>query len=144
MLPNDLVEVEFLRAEAKERGYNIPGTAEEHYNAIKYSLLGRFCCKAQTYLSQPKVAYSTAVGGWKQKIGFQKWIALYNRPFETWTEMRRLDHPQLPLAENAISGFPNRLRYPGNEQQLNFSNYTAAASNIGGDETETKLFWDIF
>jgi hypothetical protein len=38
----------------------------------------------------------------------------------------------LPLAENAISGFPNRLRYPGNEQQLNFSNYTAAASNIGG------------
>jgi hypothetical protein len=40
--------------------------------------------------------------------------------------------------------FPNRLRYPGNEQQLNFSNYTAAASNIGGDETETKLFWDIF
>jgi hypothetical protein len=30
----------------------------------------------------------------------------YNRPFETWTEMRRLDHPQLPLAENAISGFP--------------------------------------
>jgi hypothetical protein len=41
----DLVEVEFLRAEAKERGYNIPGTAEEHYNnAIKYSiLLGRFC-----------------------------------------------------------------------------------------------------
>jgi hypothetical protein len=64
--------------------------------------------------------------------------------FETWTEMRRLDHPQLPLAENAISGFPNRLRYPGNEQQLNFSNYTAAASNIGGDETETKLFWDIF
>jgi hypothetical protein len=24
MLPNDLVEVEFLRAEAKERGYNIP------------------------------------------------------------------------------------------------------------------------
>jgi hypothetical protein len=69
----DLVEVEFLRAEAKERGYNIPGTAEEHYNnAIKYSIyLGGSAAKAQTYLSQPKVAYSTAVGGWKQKIGFQ-------------------------------------------------------------------------
>jgi hypothetical protein len=24
--------------------------------------------------------------------------------------MKKLDHPQLPLAENAISGFPNRLR----------------------------------
>jgi hypothetical protein len=143
----DIVEVEFLRAEAKERGYNIPGTAEEHYNnAIKYSILawGGSDAEAETYLNQPKVAYATALGGWKQKIGFQKWIALYNRPFEAWTEMRRLDHPQLPLAENAISGFPNRLRYPGNEQQLNNSNYSNAASNIGGDESETKLFWDIF
>ncbi|MBK5209539.1 MAG: SusD/RagB family nutrient-binding outer membrane lipoprotein [Flavobacteriaceae bacterium] len=143
----DLVEVEFLRAEAKERGYNIQGTAEEHYNnAIKYSILawGGSEVEAEAYLNQPKVAYATALGNWKQKIGFQKWIALYNRPFEAWTEMRRLDHPQLPLAENAISGFPNRLRFPGNEQQLNISNYSNAASNIGGDETETKLFWDIF
>jgi hypothetical protein len=74
---------------------------------------------------------------------FSKMDRFIQPSFETWTEMRRLDHPQLPLAENAISGFPNRLRYPGNEQQLNFL-YTAAASNIGGDETETKLFWDIF
>lgn len=143
----DLVEVEFLRAEAKERGYNIQGTAEEHYNnAIKYSILawGGSDAEAEAYLNQPKVAYSTALGDWKQKIGFQKWIALYNRPFEAWTEMRRLDNPQLPLAENAISGFPNRLRYSSDEQQLNISNYSNAASNIGGDETETKLFWDIF
>jgi hypothetical protein len=48
------------------------------------------------------------------------------------------------VPENAISGFPNRLRYPGNEQQLNNANYSTASSNIGGDETETKLFWDIF
>jgi hypothetical protein len=49
----DLVEVEFLRAEAKERGYNIPGTAEEHYNnAIKYSILrGRFCKKRRLFIS---------------------------------------------------------------------------------------------
>jgi hypothetical protein len=143
----DLVEVEFLRAEAIERGYDIPGTAEEHYNnAITNSILawGGTDEQAEAYLNQPEIAYSTAQGDWKQKIGFQKWIALYNRPFEAWTEMRRLDHPQLPLAENAISGFPNRLRYPGNEQQLNNANYTNAASNIGGDETETKLFWDIF
>ncbi|MDD3721732.1 MAG: SusD/RagB family nutrient-binding outer membrane lipoprotein [Lutibacter sp.] len=143
----DIVEVEFLRAEAIERGYNIYGTAEEHYNnAIKYSILAWGGSEAEVvaYLNQPKVAYTTALGDWKQKIGFQKWIALYNRPFEVWTEMRRLDQPQLPLAENAISGFPNRLRYPGNEQQLNNSNYSNAASNIGGDETKTKLFWDIF
>ncbi len=143
----DLVEVEFLRAEAAERNYDIPGTAEEHYNnAVTESILywGGTAEEAQEYLNQPEVEYSSAAGDWKQKIGFQKWIALYNRPFEAWTEMRRLDHPDLPLAENAVSGFPNRLRYPGNEQQLNNENYSTASSNIGGDETETKLFWDVF
>ena len=58
--------------------------------------------------------------------------------------MRRLDYPELSLAENAVSGFPNRFRYPGNEQQLNNANYSSASTNIGGDETETKLFWDIY
>ncbi|TVZ26026.1 SusD-like starch-binding protein associating with outer membrane [Gillisia sp. Hel_I_86] len=143
----DLVEVEFLRAEAVERGYDIPGSAEEHYNnGVTASILywGGTAEEAQEYLNQPEVAYSSATGDWKQKIGFQKWIALYNRPFEAWVEMRRLDHPDLPLAENAISGFPNRLRYPGNEQQLNNANYSQASANIGGDETETKLFWDVF
>lgn len=142
----DLVEVEFLRAEAAERGYNIEGTAEEHYNnAVTESIIfwGGTEEEAQQYLNQPEVAYSSAAGEWRQKIGFQKWIALYNRPFEAWVEMRRLDYPDLPLAENAISGFPNRLRYPGNEQQLNNANYTTASTNIGGDETETKLFWDV-
>ncbi len=143
----DLVEVEFLRAEAVERGYDIPGSAEEHYNlAISSSILywGGTIEEAEAYLTQPEVAYSTASDNWKEKIGFQKWIGLYNRPFEAWTEMRRLDYPELSLAENAVSGFPNRFRYPGNEQQLNNANYSSASTNIGGDETETKLFWDIY
>jgi hypothetical protein len=43
---------------------------------------------------------------------------------------------------NAISGFPNRFPYPGNEQQLNGDNYTSAAAKMGGDKVEFKLFWD--
>ena len=143
----DLVEIEFLRAEAVARGYTLDGTAEDHYNnAVENSILywGGTPEEAQTFLNQPKVAYSTATGDYKQKIGLQKWLGLYNRPFEAWTEMRRLDYPDLPLAANAISGYPNRFRYPGNEQQLNNANYKEASANIGGDETENKLFWDIF
>lgn len=143
----DYSEIEFLRAEAKERGFNIPGTAEEHYNnAIRASILywGGSNEEADAYLSQSEVNYSTAPGDWREKIGVQKWIALYNRPFMAWVEMRRLDYPQLDLPVAAVSGFPNRLRYPGNEQQLNNASYTAAAASIGGDETETKLFWDAF
>ncbi|RTZ04824.1 SusD/RagB family nutrient-binding outer membrane lipoprotein [Flavobacterium bomense] len=143
----DYVEMEFYRAEAKERGYNVTGSAESHYNnAIKASILywGGTEANADKYLLRSDVAYTTAAGGWKQKIGFQKWIALYNRPFEGWLEVRRLDFPKLTIPVNAFSGYPNRMKYPANEQQLNGSNYTNAATKIGGDKSETKLYWDIF
>ncbi len=143
----DYVETEFYRAEAKERGYNVPGTAEEHYNnAITASIIwwGGTAAEATAYLANPKVAYTTAVGNWKQKIGTQKWIALYNRPYESWTEMRRLDFPKLTLPVGATSGFPNRFVFPEVEQTTNGSSYTAAAAAVGGDKVETKLWWDKF
>ena len=141
----DVVETEFLRAEAAERGFTVAGSAESHYNkAITASILywGGTQADADAYLAQPAVAYSTAAGNWKQKIGTQKWIALYNRPYEGWTELRRLDFPVIAAPVNAKSGFPTRLTYPANEQTLNGPNYTAAASAIGGDLLTTKLFWD--
>jgi hypothetical protein len=143
----DYVETEFYRAEAKERGYNVTGTAEEHYNkAITASILfwGGTAADAAAYLARPDVAYTTAAGDWKQKIGTQKWFALYNRPYEGWTELRRLDYPKLTPVVNAKTPFPNRFTYPGDEQQTNGGSYTAAAAAIGGDKPETKLFWDKF
>ncbi|MEJ7587587.1 MAG: SusD/RagB family nutrient-binding outer membrane lipoprotein [Ferruginibacter sp.] len=143
----DYAEMEFYRAEAIERGYNVSGTAATHYNnAVTASILywGGTQADATTYLARPDVAYATAAGTWRQKIGTQKWIALYNRPFEGWTELRRLDYPVLNAPVDAKNGFPNRLTYPANEQQLNGTNYTSAAAAIGGDEVETKLFWDKF
>jgi len=141
----DYVETEFYRAEAIERGFSVAGTAAGHYeNAIRASIIawGGSDADATAYLAQAGVAYATAPGDWKQKIGFQKWIALYNRPQEGWTELRRLDQPVLTLPVGAQSGFPVRYTYPNNEQQLNGTNYTSAAAKIGGDDVETKLFWD--
>ena len=143
----DYSEIEFYRAEAKERGFTVSGTAEEHYNnAIRASILdwGGSDAEATAYLAKPAVAYATAAGGWKQKIGFQKWIALYNRPVTGWLEVRRLDFPVLLPPDNPDSGFPNRFAYPSDEQTLNPANYTAAAAAIGGDLVETKIFWDKF
>lgn len=140
-------EIEFLRAEAKERGFNVAGTAADHYNnAIRESILywGGTATEATTYLLMPTVAYATAAGNYKEKIGTQAWIGLYNRPYEAWTTLRRLDYPALPAPASARSGFPNRLTYPTNEQTLNGANYTAAAAKIGTDVVETKLFWDKF
>ena len=143
----DYVEAEFDRAEAIERGFAVGGSAESHYNnAIRASIIywGGTAAQADAYLAQPAVAYSTAAGNFKQKIGTQKWIALYNRGYELWTEYRRLDYPVLTPPSTAKSGFPNRFTYPTNEQTLNNANYTDAASKMGGDKVESKIFWDKF
>jgi len=125
----------------------VSGTAAEHYNnAIRASILdwGGSDAEATAYLAKPAVAYTTAAGAWKQKIGFQKWIALYNRPATGWLEIRRLDYPVLQPPAQPDSGFPNRFAYPSNEQTLNPENYTEAAAAIGEDKVETKIFWDIY
>jgi hypothetical protein len=143
----DYVEMEFYRAEAKERGFNVAGTAEQHYNnAIRASILywGGTSAQADAYLGQPSVAYTSASGNFKEKIGTQKWIALQNRGYESWTEYRRLDYPILTAPSGAKSAFPNRFTYPTNEQTLNNENYTDAASKMNGDKVESKIFWDKF
>lgn len=140
-------EVEFFLAEAVERGFNVGGTAATHYNnAVTASILywGGTSAQATAYLAQPSVAYATAPGTYKQKIGLQKWIALYNRGWDEWIEIRRLDYPVLIAPATAKSAFPVRLTYPINEQNTNTTNYNAAATAIGGDKVTTKLFWDIF
>ncbi|QMU30088.1 SusD/RagB family nutrient-binding outer membrane lipoprotein [Adhaeribacter radiodurans] len=138
-------EVEFLLAEAIERGYAVSGTASEHYNAgVTASILewGGTATEATAYLAQPSVAYATAAGDWKQKIGFQKWISLYSQPTQAWTEWKRLDAPNLVKPAAAISEIPLRLPYPTTEANLNTTNYKAASAAIGGDVVTSRIFWD--
>jgi hypothetical protein len=144
----DYTEAEFLLAEAVERGFTVGGTAATHYNnAITSSIQywGGSAADAATYLAQPAVAYATATGTWRQKIGTQSWYAYYFRGFTAWTNWRRLDYPRLiaPAAHvQDVNGIPVRYTYAVSEQTLNHANYTAAATAIGGDKAETRLFWD--
>jgi hypothetical protein len=147
----DYVEVEFLLAEGAARGYNVgSGSAESHYNtAVTQSILawGGNLAEAATYLAQPEIGYSTGstAGNFRKKIGFQKWIALYNRGLEGWAEWRRFDTPIFNIPRRkTVNDFPMRMPYPFNEDNLNFTNYTAAAAAIGGDLTSTKVFWDLY
>jgi hypothetical protein len=39
---------------------------------------------------------------------------------------------------------PVRFTFPVNEQTLNDANYEDAANAIGGDNVNTKIFWDIY
>lgn len=140
-------EVLFYLAEGAARGFNVGGTTEELYNdAITASFdFWNLADSAAKYLADPKVAYTTATGTWKEKIGTQEWIAYYTRGLEGYTSWRRLDFPVLnapPLT--TYDKIPKRFTYPVNEQTLNKANYTTASAAIGGDLLTTKLFWDKF
>ncbi|AGA77061.1 SusD/RagB family nutrient-binding outer membrane lipoprotein [Echinicola vietnamensis] len=152
----DYSEVEFLRAEAVERGF-LAGSAAEHYeNAIRASFEywsgvneivgGAPIADAaiDAYLAQPSVAYATAEGGYRQKIGLQKYIALYNRGYDAWTEWRRLDYPILNVPYDMdYEDIPLRYLYPISEQNVNTANYNEAVSAMGSDDVSVSLFWDV-
>lgn len=146
-------EVQFLLAEGAARGYTTGDTAANHYDAAITASIdewGGSAADATTYLAQPSVDYatvlaaSTATTPWRDVIGTQKWISLFNRGPEAWTSIRVFDYPILATPTEAVSGFPNRYTYPIVEQTINATNYAAAASAIGGDLAVTKLFWDKF
>jgi hypothetical protein len=142
----DYQEVEFFLAEAVERGYAVGGTAAQHYNAAITASMqswGVDPADITAYLARPDVAYATAPGTYREKIGIQKWIALYNRGFEAWTEWRRLDSPTLVAPPDAFSDVPLRFTYPVSEQNLNTINYDAAVAKIGADDVSTTVFWDV-
>jgi hypothetical protein len=137
-------EVEFYLAEAAQRGFNVGGTPAQHYNnAVTASIQewGGTQEQAAAYLAQPTVAYDAV--NWRQRIGVQKWIALYNRGWDAWIEQRRLDYPQLQAPSTAQSAYPVRFTYPVSEQNLNRANYEQASKAIGGDVVTTRLFWDV-
>jgi hypothetical protein len=143
----DYSEVEFLLAEAIERGFTVAGTSAEHYDAAITASMeywGIDAVDIAIYLANPDVAYATAAGTWKQKIGTQQWIAFYNRGFEGWSTWRRLDFtgfnvPPLLTYED----IPNRFIFPIEEATLNGTNLQAAIQMIGGsDDVQTKVFWD--
>lgn len=145
----DAAEINFILAEAAERGYSVGSAATHYEKAVKSSMSywGVSDLDANSYYNQTSVNYTSAPGTWKEKIGNQAWIAMYNRGFESWTFFRRLDFPGIvapasayPVAEGKI---PVRLTYPSTEPNVNGTNYQAAVSAIGGDKLSTKVFWDI-
>lgn len=147
----DYSEVEFLLAEARARTFTVGGTIEDHYKSgIEASIInwGGTAADVNTYLVQPGVNYtaaiatSTATTPWKEVIGTQKWLALFNRGLEAWTSIRLLDFPLMKVPTDALSGYPNKYTYPVIEQTLNGTNYNSAVSAIGTDKAEQKLFWD--
>ncbi|MDX8340833.1 SusD/RagB family nutrient-binding outer membrane lipoprotein [Draconibacterium sp. IB214405] len=135
-------EVAFILAEAAQRGWSVGGTAEDYFNsAVKASIVYWECTEAEADAYLAANAYDAA--NWKESIGVQKWIALYNQGVEAWAEWRRLDYPILnPPEDMTYADIPVRMPYPYDEEELNPDGYAAAVSAMGGDDMSIKLFWD--
>lgn len=142
-----MAEIHFMLAEAVERGW-ISGTAADHYEEgirTSWEQWGVYDEQEFTdYMSNAEVQYGN--GDWEQRIGFQKWIALFPLGNDAWSEWRRLDYPQLdpaPAAANNSGEIPVRVGYPTSESELNTENYEAAIEAQGPDVLDTMLWWDV-
>lgn len=99
----------------------------------------------------------------------QKYIALYMQPMEAWSEYRRTGFPKTLIKPNqeytyswqykeggvlkdtsatytfkpigGLSDLPGRNKYLLNEASINKGNKDAAATSIGGDKQDSKLWW---
>jgi hypothetical protein len=148
----DYSETNFLLAEAVERGIAVGGTAEQYYDSAVTASIeywGGSAANAATYLAQSAVAYATATGAWRQKIGYQQWIAYANRGWDGWTTIRRLGYPNVdqinPPVQAGSNLLPRRFYYPGNEETSNPTNWAAAVKDVTGgtaDLVSFNLWWN--
>lgn len=133
-------EVAFYLTEASAR-WGIGGTAATNYaNAITSSFTDwGSTAGAAAYIA----AHPYNAANWKQSVGTQAWVAMYNQPLTSWNFWRRLDYPVLqPASAATINTVPLRMTYPASEYQTNGANVNAASTAIGGDLLTKKVFWD--
>ena len=155
-------ELQFILAEARERGWISAGDAATYYeNGIRASFAyytGRVTAGGWSeiaaamqatdllaYLQQTAVAYTGTVDEKLEKIALQKWISLFYTGFEGWSDWRRTGMPEVIPGPDAVNDgrVPVRFQYPNSVKSTNEDNYNDAVSRMGGDNINTKLWWDV-
>lgn len=152
-------EVQFILAEARERGFISIGSAEDYYKKgiqasvdyyrARYTFINQPNIASKlvlddAYFAQPKVAYTGTSQEKLAKIGTQKWLALFFNGMEAWHDWKRTGYPSIKPGPAAfINTVPVRFMYPGSVQALNEENYKAAVARQGADAITTKVWWDV-
>jgi hypothetical protein len=151
-------ETELLLAEAKARGWNVPGTAAEHYrNGVVAAMTSLAqldasatipVATAETFAAANPLDESSLDAS-LEMINTQYWLAtgsMFNF-METWHNWRRSGYPQLTpviYPGNVTNGvIPRRMIYLQTEVINNTNSYTEAVSRLaGGDELTSRVWWD--
>ncbi|MFI8378545.1 SusD/RagB family nutrient-binding outer membrane lipoprotein [Leeuwenhoekiella sp. NPDC079379] len=137
-------EVQFALAEAAERGY-ITGTSQTFYqNAIRAHFEYYNVTVPADYFSRSAIALNGTTDQNLTKILTQKWLSLFMVGHEAWFNIRRTGIPALTPGPDNFNddNYPVRYLYPESEQAANKENYEAAAARIGGDNINSKNWWE--
>ncbi|MFN7118031.1 MAG: SusD/RagB family nutrient-binding outer membrane lipoprotein [Saprospiraceae bacterium] len=136
-------ELNFLLAEAAEKGLITGDAAKFYQDGVKASMEFYGLTADATYLNQADVAYTGTTQEKLVKIGTQKWIAFFYQGLEAWFDWRRTGIPTIiPGPSNQNNNqVPVRFRYPIVEQGLNGENRKAAVDRQGADDLNTKMWY---
>ncbi|NEU66551.1 SusD/RagB family nutrient-binding outer membrane lipoprotein [Spirosoma agri] len=151
-------ETELLLAEAKVRGWNVSGTAADHY---KNALIGAMTSLSQldataTIATETATAFATAhpldvssTDASLKAINTEYWKttgSMFNF-IETWNNWRRSGYPTLTPVNypgNVTNAtIPRRMIYLSTENVTNAANYASAVTTLtGGDLLTSRVWWD--
>jgi hypothetical protein len=133
-------EVELIKAELAQKG-KITGSAATFYqNGVKASVEQWGAVLPANYFLNAKAAYN----GTLERIMLQKYYALFFNDYQQWFEYRRTGFPVLPKGAGQLNNqiVPVRFRYPTTVVTNNNANYLKAVANMGGDDINTKVWWE--
>lgn len=150
-------ELQFILAEAAEKGF-ISGNAATYYmNGIKdqfnyYSsrIPGNYTMPtaasvipSPSYYSQDAVAYTGSTAERLEKIWTQKWFSLFNSSYEGWFHWRRTGVPTITAGITTDGYVPVRMIYPLSARSANPAQLDIAISAQGSDLDTTPVWWDV-
>lgn len=137
-------EVQFALAEAREKGFITEGTTTQEYyeNGVRASFEYYGVEVPSDYFTREAIALDGTDN--LTKIMTQKWLSLINIGHEGWFNIRRTGIPNIVAGPDAVNDgrYPVRYLYPESEQATNAENYQEAINRIGGDNINSKGWWE--
>lgn len=136
-------EVQFIIAEVRLREGKMADAATAYKNAISadFDYLG-VGSSATAYLGKSEVAFNNTL----QRIMEQKWITMFQAPYESWTDWRRTGFPALsPAVVNRTNDvIPRKLPYPQLEVNLNRAALEAGPGvPVPFESLKGRVWWDV-
>lgn len=135
-------ELQFCLAEAAQKGI-ISGSTTMYYEAGIQASFDYYGVTAPAgYFTHPSIVLDGTAD--LERIMTQKWIASFMVGYEAWFDIRRTGFPVLTIPTDNLNGdvYPVRYRYPSTEQAVNGTNYAMAVGQIGGDDYNSKGWWE--